>query len=87
MGASTLGGVGPKGCFYWGLTNVPENLEMSQPINVISFSFKKQIFIGVWLSMDHSKDNLKKIIMSFSNLTTFFFNFLLTSLITISHLS
>jgi len=28
--ASTLGSVGPKGCFYRGLTNVPENLEMSQ---------------------------------------------------------
>jgi len=30
--ASTLGSVGPKGCFYWGLTNVPEKLEMSQSL-------------------------------------------------------
>jgi hypothetical protein len=51
---------GPKGCFYWGLTNVPEKLEMNKPINVTSFSFsKKQFFIGLWLSMDHSKDNFK----------------------------
>jgi len=31
-----------------------------EPINVTSFSFsEKQIFIGLWLSIDHSKDNFK----------------------------
>jgi hypothetical protein len=65
--------VGPKGCFYWGLTNVPENLEKSQPINVISFFVLKTNFHWHMVVQGPFQRQIKKkLIMSFSNLTTSF---------------
>jgi len=63
---------GPKGCFNWGLTNVPEKLEMSQSMWLL-FPFQKNKFSLAYGCPLTIPKTISKIIMSFSNLTTFFF--------------